>query len=146
MDARAFVDELIASARQLSTQGRTIAEDRLGIPAAGSLLIAITGRIPNLRELMTLTTAVALFATVMHLLARVLRGERPEATLVEMFGGFEIAFKIEPLGMLFATVASTLLLLLPLELQVRTVVALLCGPLLGIAIHLWALARVPAAR
>ncbi|MCB1722215.1 MAG: DUF533 domain-containing protein [Gammaproteobacteria bacterium] len=35
MDARAFVDELIASARQLSTQGRTIAEDRLGIPAAG---------------------------------------------------------------------------------------------------------------
>ncbi|MCB0949700.1 MAG: hypothetical protein KDB44_10550 [Mycobacterium sp.] len=49
-------------------------------------------------------------------------------------------------GWLCATVASTLLLLLPLELQVRTVVALLCGPLLGIAIHLWALARVPAAR
>lgn len=48
-------------------------------------------------------------------------------------------------GWLSATVASTLLLLLPLDLEVRTVVALLCGPLLGMAVHLVALARVPAA-
>lgn len=45
-------------------------------------------------------------------------------------------------GWLCATVASALLLLLPLELEVRTVIALLCGPLLGIAMHLWALTRV----
>ncbi len=49
-------------------------------------------------------------------------------------------------GWLCATAASTLLLMLPLDLEVRTVIALLCGPLLGIAIHLAALARVPAAR
>ncbi len=48
-------------------------------------------------------------------------------------------------GWLSATVASTLLLLLPLELEVRTVIALLCGPLLGIAMHLAALARPSAA-
>jgi len=48
-------------------------------------------------------------------------------------------------GWLSATVASALLLLLPLDLEVRTVVALLCGPLLGMAVHLVALARVPAA-
>jgi hypothetical protein len=48
-------------------------------------------------------------------------------------------------GWLCATVASALLLLLPLELEVRTVVALLCGPLLGIAVHLAVLARVPTA-
>lgn len=48
-------------------------------------------------------------------------------------------------GWLCATVASALLLLLPLELEVRTVVALLCGPLLGMAVHLIALARVPTA-
>ncbi|MGB3356557.1 MAG: hypothetical protein WBB00_27800, partial [Mycobacterium sp.] len=48
-------------------------------------------------------------------------------------------------GWLCATVASALLLLLPLELEVRTVVALLCGPLLGIVVHLGALARVPTA-
>jgi O-antigen/teichoic acid export membrane protein len=45
------------------------------------------------------------------------------------------------LGWVSATVASTLLLLLPLPLQTRTVVALLCGPLVGIAVHLSALAR-----
>ena len=48
-------------------------------------------------------------------------------------------------GWLSATVASALLLLLPLDLEVRTVVALLCGPLLGMAVHLAALARMPAA-
>jgi hypothetical protein len=39
-------------------------------------------------------------------------------------------------------VLSALLLLLPFELETRTVVALLCGPMLGIAVHLAALARV----
>ena len=46
------------------------------------------------------------------------------------------------LGWVAATVASAVLLTLPLDLQTRTVVALLCGPLVGIAVHLWALARV----
>ena len=45
------------------------------------------------------------------------------------------------LGWVGATVASTLLLLLPLPLQTRTVVALLCGPLVGIGVHLVALSR-----
>lgn len=45
------------------------------------------------------------------------------------------------LGWVGATVASGLLLLLPLPLPERTVVALLCGPLAGIGVHLWALAR-----
>jgi O-antigen/teichoic acid export membrane protein len=45
------------------------------------------------------------------------------------------------LGWVCATVAAMLLLLLPLPLQTRTVVALLCGPLAGIAVHLLALAR-----
>ncbi len=49
------------------------------------------------------------------------------------------------LGWVSATVASTALLLLPLDLQTRTVVALLCGPLVGIAVHLGALARPAAA-
>lgn len=43
------------------------------------------------------------------------------------------------LGWVGATVASALLLLLPLDLGTRTVVALLCGPLVGIAVHLTAL-------
>jgi len=43
-------------------------------------------------------------------------------------------------GWVGATVASVLLLLLPMDLETRTVVALLCGPLVGIAVHLAALA------
>jgi O-antigen/teichoic acid export membrane protein len=48
-------------------------------------------------------------------------------------------------GWVGATVASTLLLLLPLELQTRTVIALLCGPLVGMAVHLAALRMAPQA-
>jgi O-antigen/teichoic acid export membrane protein len=46
-------------------------------------------------------------------------------------------------GWVSATVASALLLLLPLGLETRTVIALMCGPMVGIAVHLAALARAP---
>lgn len=45
------------------------------------------------------------------------------------------------IGWVSATVVSTLLLLAPLALETRTVVALLCGPFVGIAVHLAALRR-----
>jgi O-antigen/teichoic acid export membrane protein len=45
------------------------------------------------------------------------------------------------LGWVSATAASGLLLLLPLSLQTRTVVGLLCGPAVGIGVHLVALSR-----
>lgn len=44
------------------------------------------------------------------------------------------------LGWVGATLAAVALLLLPLELETRTVIALLCGPVVGIAVHLYALA------
>ena len=40
-----------------------------------------------------------------------------------------------------STVAAGALLTLPLDLPARTVVALMCGPMVGIAVHLSALAR-----
>jgi O-antigen/teichoic acid export membrane protein len=46
-------------------------------------------------------------------------------------------------GWVSATIASLLLLLLPVGLETRTVVALLCGPLVGIVVHLTALAKNP---
>jgi O-antigen/teichoic acid export membrane protein len=46
-------------------------------------------------------------------------------------------------GWISATLASMLLLLLPVGLETRTVIALLCGPMVGIAVHLGALARRP---
>lgn len=46
------------------------------------------------------------------------------------------------LGWIIATVAAVALLLLPLGLEERTIIALLCGPLVGIAVHLGALAKL----
>lgn len=43
-------------------------------------------------------------------------------------------------GWMGATLAAVILLLLPLGLETRTVTALLCGPVVGIAVHLYALA------
>ena len=43
----------------------------LAIPTLGAVGIVLTGRRPNLREGVTLTAAVLLWGTVMHLLARV---------------------------------------------------------------------------
>jgi O-antigen/teichoic acid export membrane protein len=47
------------------------------------------------------------------------------------------------MGWVIATVASAVLLSLPLPLETRTIVALLCGPLIGIGVHLAALGRAP---
>jgi multicomponent Na+:H+ antiporter subunit D len=78
------------------------------VPPVGASLIAACGHRPNLRETMTLVTSVALFAAVLALLPRVLDGDRPELVLVEMLPGIAIGFRVEPLGMLFALVASGL--------------------------------------
>jgi len=78
------------------------------VPAVGAALIAAAGRWPNLRETVTLATSVLLFAAVLGLLPGVLDGERPQLILLEKFPGIAIAFRVEPLGMLFALVASGL--------------------------------------
>ncbi|MEE4173697.1 MAG: monovalent cation/H+ antiporter subunit D family protein [Xanthomonadales bacterium] len=78
------------------------------IPLAGSLGIALTGRFPNLRETVTLVTAVTLMLVVWSLLPQVFDGGRPSLAVWEMMPGFEIAFTVEPLGMLFAALASML--------------------------------------
>ena len=81
----------------------------LGVPFAGALLIALAGRInANLREAVTLTTAAVLIGTVWSLAPEVLAGGRPEASLLQILPGIEIAFRVEPLGMLFAGLASAL--------------------------------------
>ncbi len=78
------------------------------IPLVGAVLIALTGRQPNLREAMTLGTAGLLFIVVLTLVPEVSGGGRPQATLIEMLPGLPLAFEVEPLGMLFGLVASGL--------------------------------------
>ena len=78
------------------------------VPLLGAVGIALAGRWPNLREGITLATAVALLFCVLTILPTVLAGGRPVATLLSVMPGLEIAFEVEPLGMLFALVASSL--------------------------------------
>ncbi|MBK9022211.1 MAG: monovalent cation/H+ antiporter subunit D family protein [Sulfuritalea sp.] len=78
------------------------------IPLLGAVGIVLAGRSPNLRESITLATAVLLFGTVLQLLEPVLAGARPELVLFEILPGLNIAFKVEPLGMLFGLIASGL--------------------------------------
>jgi len=77
-------------------------------PLIGAVLISLCGRWPNLRETVTLVTAVILFALVISLYPHVLEGVRPSLVVGEMLPGLRVAFTVEPLGLLFACVASFL--------------------------------------
>lgn len=80
----------------------------LALPFTGTVLIALFGHWPNLRETVTLTTAGLLAGATWSLLPHVLSGARPEAWMIDVVPGLGIAFKVEPLGMLLALVASSL--------------------------------------
>lgn len=80
----------------------------MALPVLGALGIALAGRRPNLREALTLLTAALLFAVVYQLLDPVLAGQRPAIELASPLAGLPVAFAVEPLGMIFALIASGL--------------------------------------
>ena len=80
----------------------------MAIPAVGVVPIALLGRWPNLRETATLSTAVLLFACVLSLVPEVAAGGRPSVTLPGFLPEIPFHFEVEPLGMIFALVASFL--------------------------------------
>ncbi|HYC66311.1 MAG TPA: monovalent cation/H+ antiporter subunit D family protein, partial [Reyranellaceae bacterium] len=78
------------------------------VPLAGALLIALFGRWPALRDATLLATSVVLCLAVAGLLGPVLAGAQPQASFVEVLPGLALALAVEPLGLLFALVASSL--------------------------------------
>ena len=78
------------------------------IPLAGALAIALAGRWPNLREGATFATGAVLLAATASLWPAVAAGERPRFVALAVSPELELAFEVEPLGLLFATVASAL--------------------------------------
>lgn len=80
----------------------------LALPLIGAVVIGLVGRWPNLRESVTLITALSLMVCVWSLVPEVMAGGRPALLVGEMMPGFAIAFEVEPLGMLFAALASML--------------------------------------
>ena len=81
----------------------------LVLPLLGAVGIALAGRVnSNLREAVTLVTATALALVVWGLVPEIMDGGRPSLWLTQVLPGVAIEFEVEPLGMLFAALASGL--------------------------------------
>ena len=78
------------------------------VPAVGAILVMLTGKQANSREGVTLITGVILFLCVANLFPIVADGGRPTLVVGEMLPGLSIVFTVEPLGMVFAGIASFL--------------------------------------
>lgn len=80
----------------------------LVVPAVAALLVVALRSRPNAREAVSLGAAAVLFAVVLRVYQDVTGGARPEVVLAEPFPGIPLALEAEPLGVLFALVASFL--------------------------------------
>ncbi len=78
------------------------------IPLITGLGIIVTGKNANLRESVTLGGSVILMITTLIIAFDVLDGARPSITLLSFVPGIEIKFSLEPLGMIFAAIATML--------------------------------------
>jgi len=78
------------------------------LPIVATLGIAATGHKPNLRETVTIGTSLILFYFIINLYEALQQGKVISVTWWELLPGLEVSFNIEPLGMLFALIASFL--------------------------------------
>jgi len=83
----------------------------LAIPLGGSVGVLAFSRWPNLREAATLIAGALLLANVTALVLAVDGGARPSTTLMHVAGGMALNFTLEPLGAVFAALASALWLI-----------------------------------
>ncbi len=78
-------------------------------PVFGAVLVGLLGKRPDRRETATLACATTLFALIAAFIAPVvMTGGRPGTIWIELLPGLPLAFEVEPLGLLFALVASGL--------------------------------------
>jgi multicomponent Na+:H+ antiporter subunit D len=80
----------------------------VAIPGLGAGLVALCGRWPDLRDAITVIVGCCTLAAVLCLVSPVLAGARPELELFAPLPGVTLAFHAEPLGVLFALLASGL--------------------------------------
>ena len=88
--------------------GSTLINLSILIPLIGAGLVIATGKFPNLREAITLTTALLLLSIVLTITHHEFDGQSLSTQWIEIFPGISLAFDVEPLGVLFAVVASFL--------------------------------------
>ncbi|MCB1505424.1 MAG: monovalent cation/H+ antiporter subunit D family protein [Hyphomicrobiaceae bacterium] len=80
----------------------------LVIPLVAAVLIPLFNNQPNLREAVTLLAAGSVAVVVWSLYGPVMAGARPELHGPEIVPGISLGLKVEPLGLIYALVASTL--------------------------------------
>ena len=78
------------------------------VPVIGALIISQLDRWPNLREAASLVSASVLIVVISSIYESFQRGDTGRLVLAEPVPGLAIAFSVEPLGMLFAIIASML--------------------------------------
>lgn len=83
----------------------------VAVGAVASMLILLSRRNANLREFWSLLAGVVKFLIVASMIPAVLAGALPEYTLVEFFHGASIKFRVDAMGLMFATTASFLWIL-----------------------------------
>lgn len=79
------------------------------LPLIAAALIRFIGdKNPNLREAVSIVTAIIVFGLLLPLANMVMQGERPSFLIAEPFPGIPIELSLEPLGMMFALIAGFL--------------------------------------
>ena len=77
------------------------------LPLVGLVLVGLTGeKLRNIRDGLTVVVAFLTFASVCTLVSPVLAGARPRVAWLYVLPNVPISFELEPLGMVFALVAS----------------------------------------
>lgn len=90
------------------TAGELLILLALGLPLFTAALTYAVGRMPDVRETLTLVACIGLGIITISMFLRTGAGDPPELTLARPMAGLEIAFRLEPLGALFALMASVL--------------------------------------
>lgn len=80
----------------------------LAVPLFAAATIYAVGRMPDVRETLTIVACIALSVITISIFIRVGAGDPPEWTVARPAAGLDIAFRLEPLGALFALMASVL--------------------------------------
>ncbi len=80
----------------------------LGIPLFCSIAVWAFRSAPDVRETVTMISAISLFVVALSIAMRVDAGEAVEWAMVHVAPGFSFAFKVEPLGAMFGCIASGL--------------------------------------
>ncbi|MCH2159526.1 MAG: monovalent cation/H+ antiporter subunit D family protein [Oleiphilaceae bacterium] len=78
------------------------------IPFFGAFLVGLLGKYPNLREAASIATSIILFTVVLAITDNTFHGTLMNMHWFDLFPGLSVSFLVEPLGVLFALVASFL--------------------------------------